>query len=130
MFGNRFLLLTHIGRRSGLPHRTVLEVMEYRDAIPEFIVMSGFGHASQWFHNIELAPPEIEVGRRHFAAAYRILGANEAVEVVREYERHNRLLRPIIRPVLSRLLGWKYSGSDSDRFKLVAQLPLIAFRPR
>jgi hypothetical protein len=32
--------------------------------------------------------------------------------------------------VLSRLLGWRYRGSDEDCRRLVRQLPLLVFRPR
>ncbi len=50
--------------------------------------------------------------------------------VVARYERRNRLIAPIIRSVPSRLLGWRYQGSDDERRRLFAQLPLVAFRPR
>jgi hypothetical protein len=50
--------------------------------------------------------------------------------VINGYEHRNWLIAPIIRRVLSRLLGWHYSGSMDHRRRLVTQLPLIAFRPR
>jgi hypothetical protein len=57
LFGKRFLLLTHTGRRTGVRHQTVLEVMEYREEGPEAVVMSGFGPqfrlASQYRDNPE-----------------------------------------------------------------------------
>jgi hypothetical protein len=40
------------------------------------------------------------------------------------------LIAPIIRRVLSRLLGWHYDGSDDHRRRLAARLPFVAFRPR
>jgi hypothetical protein len=46
------------------------------------------------------------------------------------YEQRNRLIAPIIRWVLSRLLGRHYDGSEAHRRRLAAQLPFIAFRPR
>ena len=129
--GRRFLLLTHTGRRSGARHQTVLEVMEYRDNGPEIVVMSGFGRNANWLRNIEAASTtEIDIGSCHFKAVYRFLTNDEAVEVVRGYERRNRFMRWIVRLVLSRLLGWNYRGSDSDHQRLVEQLPLIAFQPR
>jgi len=105
--------------------------MEYRDNGPEVVVMSGFGRNANWLRNIEAtSTAEIDVGSRHFVAAHRFLPDQEAIEVVRGYESRNRFLGWIIRLVLSRLLGWKYRGSDSDHHRLVEQLPLIAFRPR
>jgi len=131
LLGRRFLLLIHRGRRTGLRRETVLEVMEYRETGPEVIVMSAFGPDADWLRNIEANPaPEVIVGRQHFVAAYRVLGAAEAISVIRGYEQRNWLAAPIIRLVLSRLLGWKYLGSQSDRRRLATELPLIALRPR
>ena len=139
LLGHRFMLLVHVGRHTGLRRETILEVMEYRRDRPEFIVMSAFGRSAGWLRNIEAAPgaapaagpgTAVVVGRRHFVATHRFLGADEAVRVVAGYEWRNRLAAPVIRAVLSRLLGWRYDGSDSARRRLVAELPLIAFRPR
>lgn len=131
LLGHRFLLLIDIGRRTGLHHETVLEVVEYRKERREAVVISGFGPTADWLRNIAATPtPEVVIGSHRFAATYRILGADEAVRVIESYERRHRLIAPIIRAVLSRLVGWSYAGSEEDRRKVVAQLPFVAFRPR
>jgi hypothetical protein len=105
--------------------------MEYRASGPEVVVMSAFGRHTDWLLNIEAAlGPEVVVGREHFTATHRLLDAEEAMYVVRSYEYRHLFMAPVIRSVLSRFLGWAYSGSDSDLRRLVAQLPLVAFRPR
>jgi deazaflavin-dependent oxidoreductase (nitroreductase family) len=125
------MLLIHVGRRTGLRRETVLEVMEYRDEGPEVVVMSAFGPEADWLRNIQArSDPEVVIGSLRFTAAHRMLGAEEAVRVIAGYEQRNRLIAPIIRAVLSRLLGWRYLGSEADRRWLVVHLPLIAFRPR
>jgi len=131
MLGKRFLLLIHTGRRTGHRHETVLEIMEYRADGPEAVVMSGFGRNADWFLNIQ-ARPEVEVviGTQHFAVESRLLPEAEAVNALRGYLQRNRFMAPIIRWVLSRLLGWQYRGSESDDRRLVARLPLVAFRPQ
>jgi deazaflavin-dependent oxidoreductase (nitroreductase family) len=129
LLGRRFLLLTHTGRRTGLRRQTVLEVMDYRKEGPEAVVMSGFGRDADWFRNIEAtSPAEVDIGTQHFNAAHRILSIAEAAEVLRLYEQRNRIMTPIVRKVLSRLLGWRYTGSDEERTRVVEQLPLVAFR--
>jgi deazaflavin-dependent oxidoreductase (nitroreductase family) len=129
LLGHRFLLLIHIGRRTGMRRRTVLEVMEYRKEGPEAVVMSAFGRNAGWLRNIAARPdPEVVIGSQHFIAAHRFLDEEEAMRVLTGYERRNWLIAPMIRGVLSRLLGWRYDGSTSARRRLVAQLPLIAFR--
>lgn len=123
------MLLIQTGRRSGLRRETVLEIMEYRNQGPEAVVMSAFGPHADWLRNIEANPfPEVVIGRERFVAVYRVLGEQEAMVVVIGYERRNWLVTPIVRSVLSRLLGWRYRGSEADRRRLVAQLPLVAFR--
>ncbi len=131
LLGHRFLLLTHIGRRSGLRRHTVLEVVEYRKDGPEVVVANAFGPASDWVRNIEANPgAEITIGSRHFVAAHRSLGEDEAIRVIQGYEHRNRFMGPIVRRGFSWLLGWQYRGGESDRRRLVRQLPLIAFHPR
>ena len=69
LFGKRFLLLTHTGRRTGLRHQVVLEVMEYREKGPEAVLMSGFGRNSDWLRNIETTPnEEVVIGSRRRVA--------------------------------------------------------------
>ena len=131
LLGHRFLLLIHTGRRTGSPHQTVLEVMEYRKQGPEVVVMSGFGPNSDWLRNIEVTPVlEVIVGSQRFIANYRRLDEREAVEVVQNYEERNWFMAPIVRWVIGRLVGWKYRGSEADQQRLVRELPLIAFSPR
>jgi deazaflavin-dependent oxidoreductase (nitroreductase family) len=130
LLGRRFLLLCHKGRRTGITHRTVLEVMEYREALSEAIVMSAWGRGADWLRNIEATPDAvITIGSREFAAIHRLLDVDEAATVIGAYEQRNWLIAPIIRIMLSRFLGWRYRGSASARRKAAAQLPLVAFRP-
>jgi deazaflavin-dependent oxidoreductase (nitroreductase family) len=131
LLGHRFLLLIHTGRRSGLRRYTVLEVMEFRKAACEAVVMSAWGRNADWLRNIEEAPSrfQIVIGSRRFAATYRVLGTDEAASVIAGYERRNRLIAPIIRAGLSWLLGWRYDGSEHARRRAAAQVPYIAFRP-
>src|SRR5215469_13515450 len=71
LLGRRFLLLIHVGRRTGKLRRTVLEVIEYRQDIPEAIVISAFGPRSDWLLNMQM---QAQIGDRHrIAAIYRDL---------------------------------------------------------
>ena len=130
LLGHRFLLLIHVGRHTGLRRHTVLEVMGYRQEGPEAVVMSAFGRNADWLRNIKATPsPEVVIGSQHFVAAHRFLDEEEAIRVITGYERRNWLIAPIIRAVLTRLLGWPYDQSQGAHRRLVAQLPLVAFRP-
>ena len=94
------------------------------------MVANGFGPDSDWIRNIEAkGGEEVTIGSQHFAASHRFLGEEEAAEVIKDYEYRNRFIAPVVRAGFSWLLGWRYSASESDRRRLVKQLPLIAFRP-
>ena len=53
IIGRIFILFTHIGRKSGLPRRTMTEryYLNGRNYAP-----SGFGRRPQWWRNIEVNP--------------------------------------------------------------------------
>ena len=85
---------------------------------------------SAWLRNIEAAGgARLDFGHGASSAAYRILPVEEATRVFAEYERRNRLVRPLVNRVLSRLLGWSYDGSPDARRRLAETLPFVAFRP-
>lgn len=131
LLGRRFLMLAHTGRRTGLPRHTVLEIVEYREDGPEAIVISAYGRRADWLCNLETTPQaQVVIGSRRFTAIWRVLGEAEATRVLAGYERRHRLIAPIVRLVLSRLLGWRYDGSAEQRRRVAAQLPFIAFRPK
>ncbi len=131
LLGHRFLLLTHRGRRSGLSRRTMLEVLRWDDRSREAIVMSGFGPGAQWLRNVDAGGgAEIQIGRERWSARMRRLATEEAVAVLADYERRNRLIAPLVRAVLSHLSGERHDGTDAARRRIVSALPLIAFRPR
>lgn len=130
LLDRRFLRLTHRGRRSGRQYQTLLEVVGTNPVTDEVIVMSGFGHAADWFQNLQAAPAvEVAIGRRRFIPQHRILDETEASAVLADYERRNRLVAPIVRRLLSRLIGWPYDGSNAARSRLVRQLPMVGLRP-
>jgi deazaflavin-dependent oxidoreductase (nitroreductase family) len=130
LLGHRFLRLTHVGRCSGRLHRSVLEVVGSGPAPGEVVVVAGLGPSADWYRNVQAHPAvEVAVGRRRSRPAHRVLDQREAVVVLAAYERRNRWVSPVVRRVLSWLVGWRYDGSDDARQRLAQELPLVAFRP-
>jgi hypothetical protein len=109
----------------------MLEVVRWDPDKREATVMSGFGPRSNWLLNV-LAGGAVEVliAATRFEPTARSLEREEAVLVLADYERRNRLTGPIVRAVLSRLAGFRYDGSAEARDRLVEALPLLAFSPR
>jgi deazaflavin-dependent oxidoreductase (nitroreductase family) len=130
LLGERFLLLTHVGRRSGRHYRTPLEIVGRGSGADEVVVLAGLGDDADWLRNIRVRPAvELQVGRRRFVPVHRELDEREADAVLAEYERRHRWIAPVVRAVLSRLVGWRYDGTPDARRRLVRELPLIAFGP-
>ena len=131
LFGHRILMLVHRGRKTGLRRETVLEVVHYDADRHEAIVAAGWGRKTAWAYNVEAGLVEaVYIGREVFVPARRRLDVDEGERVLAEYERRNRFIAPVIRAVLSRLLGWRYDSSPAARRRAVEQLGLFAFRPR
>ncbi|ORA53983.1 hypothetical protein BST22_08760 [Mycolicibacterium chubuense] len=131
LLGRRFLCLTHTGRRSGHRYRTVLEVIGADRGADEYLVIAGFGRSSDWLRNIEAHDDfEVIVGRDRFSAVHRVLSGAEAESAMASYERAHRWIVPLIRRVLTRLLGWRYDSSPAARARLARQLPVVALSPR
>lgn len=116
LLGRRFLLLQHVGRKTGLPRRTVLEVVGSEEGAP--IVVSGFGERSDWLRNT-VARPEVRVtwGRRSFDARARVMGIEEAVAVFDDYRRRH--------PRAARLLGGALGVSALDPAAAAAAMPVV-----
>jgi deazaflavin-dependent oxidoreductase (nitroreductase family) len=125
LFGHRFLLLTHRGRRSGRAYRTVLEVIAYDPRRRESVVVAGFGAQSDWYRNIEAASAlEVMTGRLRYVPVQRFLSVEEGASAFAYYESRNGKLATA---GLSRLFG--YDGTPEGRLALAQRLPMVAFRP-
>lgn len=101
LLGHRFLQLSHRGRKTGRLHHTVLEVVRYDPATGEAVVVSGFGNESDWLRNLRAGSDiVVSTGRSSSPATYRMLPADEAIDVFADYERRNIMVRPVVRASL------------------------------
>ena len=121
LFKERFLLLMHTGRKSGLSRKAVLEVVD-KDA-ENYYIVSGFGEKSQWYKNLMQTPQvNIQVGQKKMDVLAERLPANEGFKILENYaEAHPKALRE-----LSRLMGISYDGSKKDLEKMANILPVFA----
>jgi hypothetical protein len=93
-------------------------------------VMAGLGTSADWYRNLQAHPAiEVAIAQQRFQPAHRVLSEREAVAVLADYERRNRWVSPLVRRMLSWLVGWNYDGTDEARRRLAHELPLVAFRP-
>lgn len=127
LLGCRFLLLTHIGRKSGKLRHTVLEVVHYDRATRESAVLSAYGERADWYQNILARPPvEVQTGRSRYAPQYRLLDASERLAALRIYQqRYRHAFQAVMR-----FLGHPYDGTETGLRSLADTVLMVAFRPR
>ena len=124
ILGRRFLLLEHRGRRTGAIRRTVLEVLRYDGH--EAVVIAGFGRSADWYRNVTHDPHVgVEIGMTRYEATARTLAEGEGAAVLADYESRHRYARGVTRWVISKLVGWRYDGTEEQRRTVARQLPIV-----
>ena len=127
ILGGRFLLINHVGRKSGQSRQAVVEVVRHDAATGTYIVCSGFGEHAQWFQTVMHTPDvTIQVGRRSLLVhAERLPAAAGGDEMVDYARRH-----PKSAAELAKFMGFAVDGSEAGYRAVGEQLPFVAFRPR
>ena len=124
--GNRFLLLTHIGRKTGIPHQTVVEVVSHNDTKDRYVIASGWGEKSDWFRNIQKTPEvRVQVGGRSFQAQATILSVAEAEEELLGYAHEHPAA---FRELAKFMMGERLEATREDCGKLAQSIPLVALQ--
>lgn len=126
LFGERLLLLNHMGRKSGKIRQTVLEVVSRDEKTGAYLVASGFGEKSDWYKNVMAHPAiTIQVGNRRMEAQAERLPYDKACEVLLDYNhRHPATLK-----TLAEILGYRTDGRESDMRYFAEVIPILAFTP-
>ncbi|MGE5303007.1 MAG: nitroreductase family deazaflavin-dependent oxidoreductase [Alphaproteobacteria bacterium] len=127
LLGSRFLLLGHSGRKTGMRHSTVLEIVDDVSATHTYVVVSGWGESAQWLKNITVNPDvDVTLGTRTRRARARRMRRNEAESALRNYSRsHPRAARQLARVIL----GGPSESLDVEIALLAALVPLVELRP-
>lgn len=127
LFGERLLLLTHLGRRSGMRRQTVLEVIHYDSATDTYFIASGWGETSDWLRNVEkTSKVKVNVGRRRFKAMARRASILEAQRTLLSYARRHRLVFQTLANVIVRR---RLRATDEDCLTLAQSVPVLALVP-
>ncbi len=125
IFGHRFMLLTHIGRKSGKVYRTVLAVLEFNPVTREIKAMSAWS-ACDWYLNLQVHPAiQVETGFTRYAPAQRTLTAEEIATLFINY----RNTHPVFSRIVCRIPGWRIDSAYDEFVELARTLRGIAFTP-
>jgi deazaflavin-dependent oxidoreductase (nitroreductase family) len=126
LMGYRFVLLTHTGRKSGLPRQTVLEVVRYDIPTGGCIIASGWGQKSDWFRNVT-ANPKIWFqirNKRSAGIAERLspeVGAQELLDYAHRY--------PLAMRELAQFMGYRLDGTEDDIKAMGRMIPMFYLKP-
>ncbi len=126
LFGHRFMLLTHRGRRTGKIRRTILAVLRFDAKTSEIMAISAWS-ASDWYHNIQASPAlQVETGFTRYVPVTRTLAPEEIASLFEEY----RNKHPLFSRIVCQIPGWRLDSSHEEFVELARTLRGIAFRPR
>lgn len=125
LLGHVFLVLTHVGRRTGLPHDTAAMVLAEDRTTGEAVICSVWGDRTDWVRNLRAHPAlRVRMGRQDFMPEHRFLSPDEAFAVGRSFRR----LHPVRLRVVGLALGVDLR-TDDDLRTFVSTRPLVALRP-
>ena len=125
LLGNRFLLLTHTGRKTGQLRQTVIEVVQYDEASGTFYVASGWGEKSNWYKNIMTNPNvTIQVKNKIYKAVAERVTPEMGGEIMLNYVHRY----PFAQRALSRIMKFPLDGSEESMINFGRSIPIIAIR--
>jgi deazaflavin-dependent oxidoreductase (nitroreductase family) len=125
LLGDRFLMLTHTGRKSGLPRQVVIEVVHHEKETDTYYVAAAWGEKADWYRNICKSPGvTIHVGRRRFQARAETISPEKAVEVLEIYAHDHPLA---FRELSGLLLGERMESVSEAPKGMAEKMPMVAF---
>lgn len=124
---DRFLLLHHVGRKSGQPREAVLEVVRHDSGTGDYYICSGFGEKAQWYQNIMAHPDvSIQVGTKEMDVhVERISPAEGSMEMLDYARRHPRAAKK-----LASFMGFPADDSQQTYQEAGQALPFLRLIPK
>ena len=123
LLGDRFLMLTHIGRKSGLSRRVVLEVVQHDIVNDRYYIASGWGEKSNWFQNILNNPNvKFQVKNSKYDGYATRVDKEQTANVLFDYATRN----PNAFSMLSnRILGQRLEPTKVDCMLMADHVPVV-----
>jgi deazaflavin-dependent oxidoreductase (nitroreductase family) len=125
LLGNRFLMLTHRGRKSGRAYETVIEVVHHDKKTDTYYVVSGWGNKSDWYQNVQKsADVTVHVAGRKFQARAHFIPLARAIEIMEGYASDHSLA---FRELSFFFLGEHLQANSDAPRRLAEKMPMVAF---
>ena len=128
LFGERLVLINHLGRKTGSPRQTVVEVIEHDQQMNSITVVAGYGAKTQWYQNLQAHPEvTIQMGRRKMPVAAAFVSAEDGEEIMSRYvKRHHKLTRELFL-----MMGYPWDGTEQGARQIAYDiLRFVRFSPK
>jgi deazaflavin-dependent oxidoreductase (nitroreductase family) len=126
VLGERFMLLEHLGRKTGTWHTMVIEVVDHDEKSDTYFAASGWNLRSDWYRNI-LAHPQVRLTtgrRRRLTAVASVLDPGPAGDRLLDYARRH----PMAMKELASVMGFPKHETEADIRAIAESLPIIGFQ--
>jgi deazaflavin-dependent oxidoreductase (nitroreductase family) len=127
LLGSTFLLIAHVGRKTGKRRETVVMALTHDAETLEVVACSAWGRNADWVRNIRAHPALlVRIGRESYVPEQRFLSEEESVAVVIDFRgRHPWRLR-----LIAAILGCEDLRSEAGVRNFVRSRPFVSFRPK
>ena len=126
LFGDRLLLLNHIGRVSGKQRQAVLEVAHHDKKSNTFVVNIGFGKSSDWYKNLKKNPDvSIMVGNHTINVHAEDLSSKEGGDIMVDFLRKHP-----IEAKMASFIGYRVKSNEEVFRALGEELSFVKLTPR
>lgn len=109
LFGERFVLINHVGRKTGAQHQAVVEVVEREKGTNNVIVVAGYGEQTQWYKNLRKQPrTTIQIGNLKSTVSAELITPEAGEDIIARYaERYGKLTRQLFS-----MIGYEWDGTE------------------
>jgi deazaflavin-dependent oxidoreductase (nitroreductase family) len=125
LVGAQWMLIKHIGRKSGKEYESMVDVMDYDRSSDTYYIEAAYGTRADLVRNI-LANPvfEARVGRRRFKAWAKILSNEDTADMLVKFYR----AKPAYTRSVMAMVGMKFNGEEELRL-IASKLMLLTIHP-
>jgi deazaflavin-dependent oxidoreductase (nitroreductase family) len=128
LLGGHFVLINHLGRKSGLPRQSVVEVVERDQRAGSVTVVAVYGQQTQWYQNLKAHPETtIQIGSHKYDVIAEFVSPEDGEEIiVRYFHRYGK-----ITGMLFSILGYSWDGTEQGVRQIARDwLRFICFMPQ
>jgi deazaflavin-dependent oxidoreductase (nitroreductase family) len=109
LFGERLVLINHIGRKTGKQYQAVVEVVEREKRTNNVIVVAGYGEQTQWYKNLrDQSQTIIQIKNHKYTVSIDLITPEDGEDIIARYvERYGKLAEQLFS-----MIGYKWDGTE------------------